>query len=369
MDIQFFDDEEVRNLRPLNFIKMTEELRCGVLTLEEKAGLLFSRTRSPFTLLLNSRLIAGPDLAKEIAVRKHEHVFTSNGRIVAALIRKKDIAFSRTSAIQFFNSSVIHRREIRASLVSYPWDIIHKNAEEIKNDIALLRPKRSLNKDIYIGKDCKIKPGVVLDPEDGPIFIDDGAKILANSVIMGPCYIGKGTTIKAIAKIYGGTSIGPMCKVGGEVEGSIFQGYSNKQHDGFLGHSYICEWVNLGADTNNSDLKNNYSNVKVYMNGKMIDSGIMFVGLMMGDHSKAGINTMFNTGTVVGVSSNVFGAGFPPKFIPSFSWGGAEKMVEYDIEKAIQTAKAVMKRRRFVMTIDYENKLRSVFAETAQERK
>jgi UDP-N-acetylglucosamine diphosphorylase/glucosamine-1-phosphate N-acetyltransferase len=159
-----------------------------------------------------------------------------------------------------------------------------------------------------------------------------------------------------------------MCKVGGEVEGSIFQGYSNKQHDGFLGHSYICEWVNLGADTNNSDLKNNYGNVKVYVDGKIVDTGHQFVGLFMGDHSKAGINTMFNTGTVVGVSSNVFGAGFPPKFIPSFSWGGADKMIEYDIEKAVETAKAVMKRRDIKMTKEYETLLRKIFMETAPER-
>jgi len=361
MEIVFFDDEGSSNLRPLNYLMRTEELRCGVLTLKEKAELVFSGIKSPFTLLLNSRLIADAPLGKVISSCKEECALAFGGVVFAAVVSGK-------KARSFAGIQTLPCKDAGAVLIKYPWDLVHKNAEEIKKDIALLRPKRSFRKDVYIGRGCTVKPGVVFDTEDGPIFIDDGAKILGNSVIMGPCYIGKGTTIKAIAKIYGGTSIGPMCKVGGEVEGSIFQGYSNKQHDGFLGHSYICEWVNLGADTNNSDLKNNYGNVKVSLNGKMVDTGHMFVGLFMGDHSKAGINTMFNTGTVVGVSSNVFGAGFPPKFVPSFSWGGADKLVEYDIEKAVQTAKAVMKRRKVEMTKEYEVLLRKVFKETTSER-
>jgi len=159
-----------------------------------------------------------------------------------------------------------------------------------------------------------------------------------------------------------------VCKVGGEVEGSIIHAYSNKQHDGFLGHAYLAMWVNLGADTNNSDLKNNYGSVRVYINGKEVDSGSMFVGLTMGDHSKSGINTMFNTGTVVGVSSNVFGAGFPPKYVPSFSWGGAEGMVTYDIDKGLEVAKRVMGRRKMQLSQAEEKVLREVFAMTKQER-
>jgi len=156
--------------------------------------------------------------------------------------------------------------------------------------------------------------------------------------------------------------------VGGELEETIVHSYSNKQHDGFLGHSYLGMWVNLGADTNNSDLKNNYGNVKVYVDGEMVDSGSMFVGLTMGDHSKSGINTMFNTGTVVGVSCNVYGGGFPPKFIPSFTWGGAEGLVEYRLDKALETARAVMNRRKIDLTAADEKLIRGIFEATAKER-
>jgi UDP-N-acetylglucosamine diphosphorylase/glucosamine-1-phosphate N-acetyltransferase len=159
-----------------------------------------------------------------------------------------------------------------------------------------------------------------------------------------------------------------MCKVGGEVEESVIHSYSNKQHDGFLGHAYLGMWVNLGADTNNSDLKNNYGNVKVVINGRLVDSGSMFVGLTMGDHSKSGINTMFNTGTVVGVSSNVFGAGFPPKFVPSFSWGGSDGQETYELEKSLAVARRVMARRKVTLSAAEESLFRTVFELTRWER-
>jgi len=175
--------------------------------------------------------------------------------------------------------------------------------------------------------------------------------------------------MKIGAKIYGGTSVGEMCKVGGEVEGTIIHGYTNKQHDGFLGHSYIGKRVNLGAGTNNSDLKNNYGRVKVFVDGDFVDSGRMFVGLTMGDHSTTGIHTMFNTGSVVGVCCNVFGAGFPPKFIPSFSWGGGKEFSEYDLPKGIETARRMMARRQVEMGKSYEKMLRDVYRKTAEYRK
>lgn len=263
-----------------------------------------------------------------------------------------------------------------SSSVIYPWDLVYLNRQEIVNDVARLKLKPCTKKitgvsfvnpkKIYISKTAKIKPGVVLDAEEGPVVIDGGAVIMANSSIMGPAYIGKGSVVKAGARIYPGTSIGPMCKVGGEIEESIFQGYSNKQHDGFLGHSFICEWVNIGAGTSNSDLKNNYSNVKVWNDGEQVDTGKMFAGLFIGDHSKCGINTMFNTGTVVGVSCNLFGHGYMPKHIPSFSWGGPEKMTKFDIERAVKTARAVMKRRDVEMTEEYEKLFRKVFEEASR---
>jgi len=185
--------------------------------------------------------------------------------------------------------------------------------------------------------------------------------VFPNATIEGPAFVGDDSRIKIGAKIYQGTTIGEVCKVGGEVEASIIHSHSNKQHDGFLGHSYLGQWVNLGADTNNSDLKNNYGTVKVYVEGEMVDTGSLFVGLMMGDHSKSGINTMFNTGTVVGVMCNVYGAGFPPKFIPSYTWGGAQELIEYELDKALDTARRVMARRDVQLTQAQEEMLRAVF--------
>ena len=266
--------------------------------------------------------------------------------------------------------------------ITYPWDLVHANGEQIVADFAVLTGGRGAIKgnvypgaqllaaeNIFIDEGAVVKPGVVLDAEGGPIYIGKKAKIFPNAVIEGPAFIGEGSMIKIGGKIYENTSIGEVCKVGGEVEGSIIHAYSNKQHDGFLGHAYLAMWVNLGADTNNSDLKNNYGSVRVTINGEEVNSGSMFVGLTMGDHSKSGINTMFNTGTVVGVSSNVFGAGFPPKYIPSFAWGGAEGVETYDAEKALEVAKRVMGRRKIELSEVEEKVLREVFTMTAWERR
>jgi UDP-N-acetylglucosamine diphosphorylase/glucosamine-1-phosphate N-acetyltransferase len=221
---------------------------------------------------------------------------------------------------------------------------------------------------IVIGAGSKIKPGVVLDAEGGPIYIGSNVTVFPNAVIEGPAFVGDRSLIKVGAKIYEHTSIGEVCKVGGEVEASVIHSFSNKQHDGFLGHAYLGMWVNLGADTNNSDLKNNYGSVKVIIDGQTIDSGSMFMGLVMGDHSKSSINSMFNTGTVVGVSSNVFGSGFPPKSVPSFAWGGGEAIKTYDLERALLVARRVMGRRKLELSACEEAVLRTVFDLTKHER-
>jgi UDP-N-acetylglucosamine diphosphorylase/glucosamine-1-phosphate N-acetyltransferase len=207
-----------------------------------------------------------------------------------------------------------------------------------------------------------------MDASTGPIFIEKNVTIFPNAVIQGPFYIGESSKIKSCATIYPNVSIGTVCKVGGEVEDTIIHPFSNKQHSGFLGHSYLGSWINLGADTNNSDLQNNYGTIKVQINGKHIDSGKQFVGLLMGDHSKTAINKMFNTGTVVGFSSNVFGAGFPPKYIPSFGWGGSESMKEYKLAKAIETAKAVFTRRDKNFSTDDEKLFEYIFNLTKVDR-
>ncbi len=381
-EYKFFSDNRESNLRPLTILKKSQELRCGMLTLEEKASVRFAGLRSPYTYLLNSRVIIDDDLFKAISSTACECAFVQGDAVVAAAVSKTKArimaaqADLTSSSLKEFDLPV---RKVSANMVDDLWDLVYSNCREIQYDIRALGLKPftgsmpgvfCLNKkDIFIAKDAVIKPSVVIDAETGPVVIDEGAKVLPNSTIMGPVYIGKGSIVKAGSKLYQGVSIGPMCKVGGELEETVFSGYSNKQHEGFIGHSYIGQWINLGANTNNSDLKNNYKPVKLYVNGKLVDSGKTFLGTFIGDHTKVGINTMFNTGTVVGACSNVYGSGFQPKFIPSFAWGGGDSFVEHNVEKAVETAKAVMKRRKITLSKDEEKKIRQAFTSTAKERK
>ncbi|MBI4539775.1 MAG: GlmU family protein [Gemmatimonadetes bacterium] len=275
----------------------------------------------------------------------------------------------------------LSRLEVDAEVVHYPWELVHRNARAIAEDFAalgsagriegvvydgayLVAPER-----IHVGAGTKIWPGAVLDGESGPVYIGRNVTISSGAVLRGPLFVGEGSLIKSHAEIYGGVSIGPASKIGGEMEATIIQGYSNKQHAGFLGHSYIGEWVNLGAGTNNSDLKNNYGSVRVRVEGEEVDTGETFVGLTMGDHSKSGINSMFNTGTVVGTCCNIFGAGFPAKYIPGFCWGGAGGFTAYDLERCIDVARKVMARRKVQLTPAYEQVMRTVHAITQDERR
>ena len=213
--------------------------------------------------------------------------------------------------------------------------------------------------------------GAILNVQTGPIYIDKEATVMEGSLVRGGLYLGQGSTLKMGCKIYGATSIGPKCKIGGEVGNSVFLGNSNKGHEGYLGNSVLGEWCNLGADTNSSNLKNNYAPVRVwdYDSRRFADSGQQFCGLIMGDHSKSGINTMFNTGTVVGVSCNVFGGDFPRKFIPSFSWGNSKGFETYKLNKAFETAERVMKRRNRVLDETERTILEQVFADSSIYRK
>jgi UDP-N-acetylglucosamine diphosphorylase/glucosamine-1-phosphate N-acetyltransferase len=210
-----------------------------------------------------------------------------------------------------------------------------------------------------------------LNASTGPVFLGKGSEIMEGSVIRGPLALGSHSTVKLAAKIYGPTTIGPHCKAGGEINNSVLQGFSNKGHDGFLGNAVVGEWCNLGADTNNSNLKNNYTEVKVwnYPSNRFIRTGLQFCGLIMGDHSKTGINTMLNTGTVAGVSANIFGSGFPRNFIPSFSWGGAAGLVDYKLEKAFETMEEVMRRRDLELTETDKVIFRHIFKETEKYRR
>jgi UDP-N-acetylglucosamine diphosphorylase / glucose-1-phosphate thymidylyltransferase / UDP-N-acetylgalactosamine diphosphorylase / glucosamine-1-phosphate N-acetyltransferase / galactosamine-1-phosphate N-acetyltransferase len=408
--ICIFEDPKFTQLLPLVYTRPVYDLRCGIFTLREKiehaypkatiallcrpylAGVV--RQQNPTLqvnevhagncLLLNGRVLADAQLAKRIPLKGHPAVFLSANTVVAVRLnagRGHSLRHELSETFDAEHFAELEKIQLDVPLINYPWDLVGNNGAQIgldfqyvKRNSGRLRGKiypgvHLLNrKNIIVGQGAVVKPGVVLDAENGPIVIGKNAKIFPNAVVEGPAFIGAGSMIKIGAKIYEDTSIGEMCKVGGEVETSIIHAYSNKQHDGFLGHAYLGMWCNLGADTNNSDLKNNYGSVRVVVNGKDVDSGLQFVGLTMGDHSKSGINTMFNTGTVVGVMSNVFGAGFPSKNVPSYSWGGSEGLTTYAVDKAVEVARRVMARRRVNMSEVDEELLRRIFDMTKGER-
>jgi UDP-N-acetylglucosamine diphosphorylase/glucosamine-1-phosphate N-acetyltransferase len=396
-----FEGVLYERLQPLVYMRPTWDLRCGIFTIREKIQRCYpgvplhlhcrtyiavNTVNAGSCLFVNGRVLADEGFAAQVPLQGEDTLYVDGESIVAARVSGSKLARLRnrlTGVFDYPDFDGLIRKEVKVTMVRYPWDLVANNGAQIRSDFAALTAGMSakitgkvydgvhlLNPDaICIDAGAKVKPGVVLDAEGGPIYIAKNAKIFPNATIEGPAYIGEGSMIKIGAKIYEDTSIGPVCKVGGEVEASIIHSYSNKQHDGFLGHAYLCKWVNLGADTNNSDLKNNYSSVRVYINGEEIDSGSTFVGLTMGDHSKSAINTMFNTGTVVGVSSNVFGGGFPPKYLPSFSWGGAEALTTYDLTRSLEVARRVMGRRKVVMSAAEETLFRTVFELTSEERR
>lgn len=286
----------------------------------------------------------------------------SNGKTIGLLLSHEQWELIPNSVDNWNKPEVVSAlnvdvEEIHAPLVPSLWDSLDHisrsideqrplNQEPVIESIFRQAGVYVVNQEnIFIGEGTSIAPMVVLDASAGAIIIGNNATIMPHATIIGPCYIGDSSIIKAGAKIYGNTVIGEFCKIGGEVEHSIIHAYSNKQHDGFLGHSYICEWVNLGADTNTSDLKNTYGNIKVTQRGKESMTGRMFLGLLCGDHTKSGINTMFNTGTIAGIHANVFGAGYSPTEIPSFTWGAIHEQRIYAYKMAISVAKTVMMRR------------------------
>jgi UDP-N-acetylglucosamine diphosphorylase/glucosamine-1-phosphate N-acetyltransferase len=411
MHICIFEDEQYLNFEPLIYSRPVFDLVCGMTTLKEKIIRAFPKQKvvlkcrnylEPFVktenpklkvnqldkdnyLFVNGRIIAPANLKNLLKIKANEEkVFVSNGIVVAANLSQKRVEvleLDETEVIDTKLFSSLPIEEIDVECANYLWDLVYLNGKEIQIDFKIYTKGKSSvkkkytgvnfvnKKNIFIGKNVDIKPGVVLDASTGPIFIEKNVTIFPNAVIQGPFYIGESSKIKSCATIYPNVSIGKVCKVGGEVEDTIIHPYSNKQHSGFLGHSYLGSWINLGADTNNSDLQNNYGSIKVQVNGRHIDSGKQFVGLMMGDHSKTAINTMFNTGTVVGFSSNVYGAGFPPKYIVSFGWGGAESMKEYKLLKAIETAKAVFARRDKNFEKDDVELFETIFNLTKEDRR
>jgi UDP-N-acetylglucosamine diphosphorylase/glucosamine-1-phosphate N-acetyltransferase len=382
--ICIFEDDRITNFFPLTLTRAVFELRCGAWTIMERTrrafpkAVLYLQCRTELAAVVTERYpgIRVNQTPPPDCLFINGSVLVDDG-FVSVVTSSDDTTWSHDDVtVAFWNGLTLKKKPIDCRRARYPWQLIQWNAELIRRDQGEARTPSPVPPGVYmvnsalitIGDNVAIKPGVVLDASGGPILIGNDVTLMAHAAIEGPCVIGDRSVIKMGAKIYGGSTVGPMCKVGGEVEASILQGYSNKQHDGFLGHSYIGEWCNLGADTNTSDLKNNYTSVRVPVNGREIDTGSLFVGLIMGDHSKSGINTMFNTGTSCGVACNVFGSGFPPRDIPSFSWVEGSSVAEHRFDKALDVARTVMRRRNVDLSAAYEQLFQTVFDWTAPHR-
>ncbi|NQS99327.1 MAG: hypothetical protein HQ591_12830 [candidate division Zixibacteria bacterium] len=404
MNIVIFEDDGWKDLQPLSLTRPVWELRCGIATLEEKIRDMFPGERFNYSCrdyiapLVKKRrpgstvnhTISGETLfLSGRAIYHNREDFSYFEEDTALYAEERLVGFYLTNPVDYHNQllenaeGIFHsltRRAIEAEIIAYPWDLVKKTRHHIPADLKNMKGLTEADPEefkrtgahiipgegVFLSGDVSIAPGAVLDSSEGPIYLAAGVEIMPNAVIIGPAAIGEGSTVKIGAKIYPGTSIGPVCKVGGEVEESIIHAYSNKQHEGFLGHAYIGEWCNIGAGTENSDLKNNYTPVKVQLNDKVVDTGSLFIGLFIGDHSKTGINTTFNTGSVMGVASMAFGAGFQPRFIPSFRWSDGRKLLKPGFKKTIETARAVMSRRNIELSDEEVYILKHIFENSAQ---
>ncbi len=393
MNYIMFDDQSRNNLLPLTFMRPVADIRIGILTIREKWEIYLKAKTSTLTesylsikypivkaennILINGSVCPNQDLVKEINNLQPNHALVTDEFIIALHIKEEDLDESGEMDISNIEETDTENEFMKINDV---WEIFSKNEEAILHDYKLLTHGRKSQKisdtnrvvnekNIFIEKGAKVE-FTILNASTGPIYIGKDAEIMENAVIRGPFAMCDHAVVKMSAKIYGPTTFGPYCKIGGEVNNSVFFGYSNKVHDGFIGNSVIGEWCNIGADTNNSNLKNSYDTVKIwnYPQKSFVDTGLQFCGTIMGDHTKTGINTMFNTGSVVGVNVNVFGSGFQRNFIPSFSWGGTSGFKIYDIKKALQVAEAVYKRRDKVFDETEKEILVNVYDVTASNR-
>ena len=380
MIIRFFEDPNNQDLLPLTATRPAAALRVGILSIAEKWSHLLKADSTGYLtkdylqgrfpniqadLHINGQLLPDAELITAVSqLTEGQGLYTQNGECLAY---KGEIV----EKIDFHGTCILIQR---------PFHVFKYNGLEIHNDFQLLTKGRETialsptntvigNNPIFLEEGAQVEC-CIFNTQNGPIYIGKNAQIMEGSIIRGPFAMGEGSNVKMGSKIYGDTTLGPYCNVGGEVNNVVFQGYSNKGHDGFLGNAVLGEWCNIGADTNASNLKNTYDEVKVwnYASNRFEKSGEQFCGLIMGDHSKCGINTMFNTGTVVGVGSNIFGSGFPRQFVPDFAWGGASGFVTHKLPQMEKTAQLMMQRRKRNYDAEEMGIIRAVFESTQEHR-
>lgn len=395
MNVIFFDDNKRVDFLPLVYTKPLAKIRIGILTIEEKWQHYFSQLDQSISV----SYVTEEYLSSKYPLKnENENVFINsrffpNKRLVDFIVNNlisdeaffyKDKLIVAKCTLDQFQKKSYYIKDTNESLVGIELesitDVFSKNQEALSDDFELLTLGKESQKisstntiigdKIFLEEGAKVE-AAILNSTTGPIYLGKNAEVMEGSIVRGGLALCEGGVLKLGAKIYGATTIGKYSKVGGEVNNSVIQDYSNKGHDGFLGNSVIGEWCNLGADTNTSNLKNNYAEVKLwsYQKEKFENTGLQFCGLLMGDHSKCGINTMFNTGTVVGVSANIFGSGFPRNFIPSYSWGGSAGVSTYKIDKVFEVAERVMQRRNIELSDIDKEILTAIFEQTAKYRK
>lgn len=389
MNYILFDGASRNSLLPFTYTRPVADVRIGIFTIREKWEKYMGSTTSTVTedylsdkfpmvelennVMINASYLPTENLVKIIKnLQSDQAIFHEDEPIAFYVKEGEEVDFDSYEVIQY-NYDVF--------TVKNTWDIFSKNERAIKEDFELVTKGRKsqpipesvnvINPENIFIEEGAILEFATLNAAKGPIYIGKDAEIMEGTFIRGPLALGEQAVVKMGTRIYGGTTIGPKCKAGGEINNSVMFGNSNKGHDGYMGNTVIGEWCNLGADTNTSNLKNNYAEVRLwdYEKEGFAKTGLRFCGLMMGDHSKCGINTMFNTGTVIGVSANIFGSGFPRNFIPSFSWGGNGGFTTYLTKKAFEVSRVVMERRKQEFTKEDEKIMEHIFEETKQWRK
>jgi UDP-N-acetylglucosamine diphosphorylase/glucosamine-1-phosphate N-acetyltransferase len=390
MNYILFDGPVRTALLPLTFTRPVADIRVGILTIREKWEKYLGTTTTSLTedylsekfpmvemehnVMINASYLPTAELVELIQeLGPNQAVFQGENVVAFYTEESQETVDFDTYTITEFAGECIQ--------IAHPWDIFAKNDAALRADFDLLTEDRtsqpipkSVNviapENIFIEEGAQLE-FVTLNASTGPIYIGKDTEIMEGSVIRGPFALCDHAVVKLATKVYGATTVGPHCRVGGELNNVVLFAYSNKGHDGFLGNAVLGEWCNLGADSNNSNLKNNYEEVKLWSYEKegFAKTGLQFCGLIMGDHSKCAINTMFNTGTVVGVSANIFGSGFPRNFVPSFTWGGAQGFTTYLTNKAFETARIAMSRRSVEFDEVEARILEAVFEQTQKWRK